>query len=97
MSSNDTIRVYLYGEFRKLAPDTSPFGESFIDVPCREGEKIETIISRLGIKRDEVSHIFLNGEYSSAQRHGQAGDRLGLFPKNMSLLYRQYFPVKGGD
>lgn len=93
----DKVRVFLYGKFRKLAPDTSPMGESFVDVACREGETIGTVISRLGIERDDVSHIFLNGEYSTTERRIRAGDRLGLFPKDMSLLYRQYFPFKGGD
>ena len=41
---------------------------------------------------DELGrNIFLNGEYSGLGRLVKDGDRLGIFPDNMQLLYRQYF------
>jgi len=46
----------------------------------------------VGIPLTELSStIFLNGEYSGVNRAVKDGDRLGLFPDNMILAYRQYF------
>ena len=46
----------------------------------------------MGIPKDELGrNIFLNGEYSGLERPVMDEDRLGIFPDNMQLLYRQYF------
>jgi molybdopterin converting factor small subunit len=59
---------------------------------------ISDIIRRIGIPPEELGrNIFLNGEVSTLDRKVRDGDRLGLFPDDMQLLYRQYFPRKGGD
>ena len=50
------------------------------------------MLAALGIAPDEVSHLFLNGEYSGADRRLRPGDRLGVFGRDMALIYRQYFP-----
>ena len=53
---------------------------------------------RIGIPPEELGrNIFLNGEVSALERTVKDGDRLGIFPDDMQLLYRQYFPKKGGD
>ena len=55
-------------------------------------ESINGIVNRLGIPSSEMSScIFLNGEYSGLARLVKDSDRLGLFPDNMLLLYRQHF------
>ena len=52
----------------------------------------------IGIPPEELGrNIFLNGEISALDRTVKDGDRLGIFPDDMQLLYRQYFPRKGGD
>ena len=57
-----------------------------------EGDSIHSIVSRIGIPFTELSStIFLNGEYSGLNRSVKDCDRLGLFPDNMILAYRQYF------
>ncbi len=89
-----TLRVYLYGKFRSLAPVSDATAESYVDLEVTGPEDIRGVIRRLGIPEEEVSHIFLNGQYSAATRKVKAGDRLGIFPKDMALLYRQYFPVE---
>lgn len=91
------ITVYLYGRLRKLATMKGQQGESFIELPCKEGDRIKDIIAELQLKPEELSHIFLNGEYSGVNRKLTPGDRLGLFARDMHLLYRQYFPVKEGE
>jgi hypothetical protein len=47
---------------------------------------------RARIPLDELGrNLFLNGEYSGLKRPVKDNDRLGIFPDDMTLLYRQYF------
>jgi hypothetical protein len=86
------IELHLYGRFRRLAPNADVAGESVVFMPVEEGDTIEEIVRRLGIDPDDLSHLFLNAEYSGIRRRVKSGDRLGIFPREMGLLYRQYFP-----
>ena len=96
--NNKNVRVYLYGKLRSKAAYETPLGEHVIDVPWEEGDRIKNIVERLHLEISELSHIFLNGVYSGPARRVKPGDRLGLFARDMHLLYRQYFPVEeGGD
>ena len=59
---------------------------------CFVTDTIEDIIRRIGSPNEEIgSNIFLNGEYSALKRRVRDGDRLGVFPDNMQLLYKWYF------
>jgi molybdopterin converting factor small subunit len=91
------IEVHLYGRLRRFAPDRDVVGESVVAVPVRDGETVGDVVRRMGMEPQELSHIFLNAEYSGLQRKVRAGDRLGLFPFDMGLLYKQYFPKKESD
>ncbi len=86
------IEVHLYGKFRSVAPNPDVRGDSIVMAPFHDGDTIEAVVRRLGLDPAEVSHLFLNGEYSSLRRRVKSGDRLGVFPREMALLYRQYFP-----
>jgi molybdopterin converting factor small subunit len=88
------LEVRLYGKLRRCAEEQSVTSDSIVRVPVREGDTIGDVASRLGIAREELGrNIFLNGQLSALSRKVRDGDRLGLFPDDMSLLYRQYFPV----
>ena len=88
------IEVHLYGKLRRFAEASSPNGDSVILVPTVKSENIGDIVDRVGIPREELGrNIFLNGNVSALNREVHDGDRLGLFPTDMTLLYRQYFPV----
>lgn len=88
------IEVHLYGKLRRFAKEQSASGKSIVRVAVEEGDTIDDVARRLGITREDLGrNIFLNGQLSSLSREVQDGDRLGLFPDDMSLLYRQYFPV----
>ena len=66
--------------------------ESIVYVDARDGDTIRSIVERMGIPLDELGrNIFLNGEYSGLKRPVKDNDRLGIFPDDMTLLYRQYF------
>lgn len=88
------IEVHLYGKLRRFAKEQSASGKSIVRVAVEEGDTIDDVARRLGITREDLGrNIFLNGQLSALSREVQDGDRLGLFPDDMSLLYRQYFPV----
>ena len=88
------IEVHLYGKLRRCAEDQDVTGDSVVRLPVEDGYTIEDVAGLLGIGRDELGrNIFLNGQLSALSRRVKDGDRLGLFPDDMSLLYRQYFPV----
>jgi hypothetical protein len=86
------IEVRLYGKFRQLLPNATPLEDAVMTVAVQEGDAIEDVLRRLGIDAGDVSHLFLNAEYSGRRRRIKSGDRLGVFPREMALLYRQYFP-----
>jgi hypothetical protein len=50
------------------------------------------ILEELRIKENELSHIFVNGKYCRIDKEVENGDRVGLFPKNMSLLFVEILP-----
>ncbi len=86
------IEVHLYGKLRRFTDNQDPAQDSIARVPVEKGDTIEDIIGRIGIPLEEVgSNIFLNGEYSALEREVKDGDRLGIFPDNMQLLYKWYF------
>ena len=88
------IAVHLYGKLRQYAEEKDATRESVVRLPVQEGDTIGDVAARLGIEREEMGrNIFLNGQLSTSSRKVEDGDRLGLFPPDMSLLYRQYFPV----
>jgi molybdopterin converting factor small subunit len=88
------IEIHLYGKLRRFADKQDPTSDSVLHLPVEEGETIEDIVRRIGISNEELGrNIFLNGQLSALSRKVKDSDRLGLFPWDMSLLYRQYFPV----
>ena len=94
MAVTNTIKIHLYGKLRRFADKQDPTSDSVLHIPVKGGETIGEIVRRIGIPRKELGrNIFLNGQISALSREVKDDDRLGLFPWDMSLLYRQYFPV----
>ncbi len=86
------IEVHLYGKLRRFTDNQDPAQDSIVNVPVKQGDTIEDIIRRIGMPLEEIgNNIFLNGEYSALERQVNDGDRLGIFPDNMQLLYKWYF------
>jgi len=86
------IEVHLYGKLRRFTANQDPAQDSTVNVPVKQGDAIEDIIRRIGMPLEEIgNNIFLNGEYSALERRVNDGDRLGIFPDNMQLLYKWYF------
>ncbi len=92
------IEIHLYGKLRRFASDSDPRGDSIVHLDIEKEETIAAAVARLGINKTALgANIFVNGEYSSLDRVLHSGDRLGLFPDDMQLLYKWYFEAKHGD
>lgn len=86
------IEVHLYGKLRRFTDNQDPSRDSIITAPVRDGDSIESIVQHIGIPPEKLgNNIFLNGEYSALERKVSDGDRLGIFPDDMQLLYKWYF------
>ncbi|HCP31943.1 TPA: hypothetical protein DIT45_01630 [Candidatus Acetothermia bacterium] len=91
------VEVHLYGKLRRFVANRDPTAESIVYISVAKGETIKDILQKIGIPQEDLgTNIFLNGEYSSLTRQVRSGDRLGVFPDNMQLLYKWYFH-KAGD
>ena len=90
------IEVHLYGKLRRFTDNQDSTRDSIVYIRVEEGDSIEEIVRRIGIPQEALgSNIFLNGEYSALGRKVKDGDRLGVFPNDMQLLYRWYFSKTG--
>ena len=90
------MEVHLYGKLRRFSDNQDPKRESIVFINTEDSDTIEDVIERIGIPMTEIgANVFLNGEYSRLTRHVRHGDRLGLFPDDMQLLYKWYFEKKG--
>ncbi|MFW5953166.1 MAG: MoaD/ThiS family protein [Candidatus Natronoplasma sp.] len=91
-----SIDIILYGDLKSKSDNTDgktgSIGKKEIE---KDGlERISDILEHIGLDEDEVSHIFLNRDYSAVEREVKDGDRVALFPKDMALLYKWYFAKK---
>jgi len=86
------IHVHLYGKLCALAPNPAMDADAVLHIPVNDGDTIADVLARIGIAPQDVAHLFLNHGYSAVTRRVRDGDRLGVFGRDMALLYRQYFP-----
>jgi molybdopterin converting factor small subunit len=83
------IEVHLYGHLRRFAANAAVNTESIAQVAWHKGDTVADVLTRLGVDHAQVSNIFINGTYHYRAREMRLndGDRLGIFPRNMCLLY----------
>lgn len=84
------VEVRLYGALRRFAENPAVTAESLAWVPAGSGDTVADVLRRLGIDPEqEVGQVFVNGRYFYEARGMPVrdGDRLGVFPKNMAMLY----------
>ncbi|MFX0186151.1 MAG: MoaD/ThiS family protein [Candidatus Hodarchaeota archaeon] len=83
------LQVRLYGDLKEKAKQQS----IDVGVPITlniEDKGIKTVLDvlkKLIIEKTEISHIFVNGKYSEIGRRIRDGDRVGLFPRRMALMF----------
>ncbi|MBY9012077.1 MAG: MoaD/ThiS family protein [Candidatus Lokiarchaeota archaeon] len=94
-----TILVKIFGDLRKKI-EGSNVTNSLPSNKHIESDGIQTIadiLNKYAIEKEETSHLFVNGTYSGFNKKVKDGDRVGIFPKNMSLLYKWYFTKNEDD
>jgi hypothetical protein len=87
------VEVRLFGALAGRFGAASAFEPAGRQVVVDETTCIRDVLRILGIAPEDVRHLFLNGQYSAVGRPVRPGDRLGVFGRDMALLYRQYFPL----
>ncbi|NVM16356.1 MAG: MoaD/ThiS family protein [Candidatus Lokiarchaeota archaeon] len=88
------ILVKLYGKLRENVRDIDlakglPVTFKIEDSNVRF---VYDILKKLGIKENELSHIFVNSKYCGIDKEIKNGDRVGLFPSNMALIFVEVLP-----
>jgi len=83
------IRIKLYGDLREKAPSlkNNHGVPSTLDVEASEMKTVLDVLNKFNITEDEISHIFVNSRYSGIEREVKTGDRIGIFPKRMGLIF----------
>ncbi|MHB1007361.1 MAG: MoaD/ThiS family protein [Chloroflexota bacterium] len=90
-----TVELHLYGKLRRYAAEQAYDKDSVVALALPEGATLADALAALGIAVAEIGQAFVNGELSLPTRILLDGDRVGLFPENMSLLYKWYFREHG--
>jgi hypothetical protein len=82
------IEVHLYGQLRRAAAQSGVHRPSVTWVGMEEGT-VARVLEVLGLDRAEVGNVFINGRYTYAALDltVRSGDRLGIFPTTMRMLY----------
>jgi molybdopterin converting factor small subunit len=95
----DMIKVLFFGELvKKIEGDQSiSIGPLIVEYNSENLNSITDILNESNIKPEEISHIFVNGIYSGLNKKVTDGDRVGIFPKRMCLLYKWYFTKVDND
>ncbi|MFX1386960.1 MAG: MoaD/ThiS family protein [Promethearchaeota archaeon] len=83
------LKIKLYGDLReKVLYQKSDNGlPSTINIEKNEIKTVLDILNNYNITQDEISHIFVNSKYSGAGKEVKNGDRIGIFPKKMGLIF----------
>jgi molybdopterin converting factor small subunit len=87
-----TILIKFFGDLaKKLQKEEDIKNPLNLEIESKGIEFVEDILKKYSIEKDETSHIFVNGTYSGFKKRVKDGDRVGIFPRNMGLLYKWYF------
>jgi molybdopterin converting factor small subunit len=83
------ITIKLYGDLReKISPLTNKFGlPTTLNIEVNDIKRVSDILNKYNITTEEISHIFVNSKYSNTEKEIKNGDRIGLFPKRMGLIF----------
>ncbi len=84
-----SILIKLYGNLREKVKDTDlEIGfPTTLNVEGNEIDSVLDILDKFNIEDNEISHIFVNGKYCGPGKEVRDGDRVGLFPKKMALMF----------
>ncbi|MEJ2248171.1 MAG: hypothetical protein P8Y97_00760, partial [Candidatus Lokiarchaeota archaeon] len=88
-----SVHILLYGDLKNkfnsytIPPPGSPFKIDLIK--SKDITSVRDILNKLRLKEREISHIFVNAKYCGPGEELKEGDRIGIFPKNMGLIFAE--------
>jgi molybdopterin converting factor small subunit len=88
------ILVKLYGKLKENL-EKFELDENLplsINIDPDEVHSVNDILEKFALNEEELSHIFVNSKYCGINKEVNNGDRVGLFPKNMALLFVEILP-----
>jgi molybdopterin converting factor small subunit len=90
------ILVKLYGDLkRKVKPqDNVPGVPNTITLEPSKIKVVYDITKQLNISIDDISHIFVNSIYCGPGKKVTNGDRIGLFPTRMAIMFAEIPKMK---
>jgi hypothetical protein len=96
---NTMLQLLFFGDLGKKVQGHASIESSPVILHVEQGSisRVSDIFDAYGIDRIETSHIFVNGIYSGFKKIVHDGDRVGIFPRNMCLLYKWYFTKVDDD
>ncbi len=74
-----SLQVFVYATLRRHLPDYDPYRGLTLTV--HPGTPVALVLERLGLPREEVTIILVDGVQQSLDYALQGGERLGLFPQ----------------
>ena len=85
------LTIKLYGSLREKYKTLAFNGENnnSIKINVKKNHRVSDILDKLGISESEISHIFVNSRYSGIGKEIKDGDRIGIFPKNMAIIFAE--------
>ena len=91
-----SIQLLLYGDLKRIKGAVENAPGKPLEVNVSKDENIHTVrdvLERIGVK-SEVSHVFVNGRYCGVGKRLKDRDRVGIFPRNMGILFAE---IEKGD
>ncbi|MFX0028862.1 MAG: MoaD/ThiS family protein [Candidatus Hermodarchaeota archaeon] len=91
-----SISVKLYGDLRdKISFKKNSGGiPNTLTIEISGLRSVLDILNQLNIDESEISHIFVNGIYSGAGKLVKEGDRVGIFPRRMGIMFLEITKIK---
>ncbi|MFX0008089.1 MAG: MoaD/ThiS family protein [Candidatus Hermodarchaeota archaeon] len=85
------LTVKFYGDLREKIPQINNIGGApvTLNIPSEEITSVFNILKKFNITINEISHIFINNKYSSIENQVKDGDRIGIFPKRMGIIFME--------
>jgi molybdopterin converting factor small subunit len=85
------LTIKLYGSLKEKYRALASNGENNnkLKINGEKNHRVSDVLDTLGISESEISHIFVNSRYSGIGKEIKDGDRIGIFPKNMAIMFAE--------
>ncbi|MFX1569327.1 MAG: MoaD/ThiS family protein [Promethearchaeota archaeon] len=83
------LLIKLYGDLKTKLHDLPSYNRDTnrLRIELNNIKNVLDILDKLSIKKEEISHIFINNKYSGLEKELKEEDRIGIFPKRMGILF----------